>query len=84
MTVEHFQQEMAHVGDTQGCKDHDHDMIHELSQRLDGVWRYDQYIANAEGMEQLQEFWRRVKEQELENIRQLKMHIADHIQGDCF
>ena len=36
-----------HYGETQVIKDHDHDMIHELSKRLDGVWRYDQYIANA-------------------------------------
>ena len=29
------------VGKTQAIRDHDHDMIHDLSKRLDAVWRYD-------------------------------------------
>ena len=36
------------VGKTQAIRDHDHDMIHDLSKRLDAVWRYDQYIENAD------------------------------------
>lgn len=48
--------EYQHIGKTQGCENHDHEVIHELSRRLDGVWRYDQYIANADGQEDLQKF----------------------------
>jgi hypothetical protein len=47
-----------HIGQTHGCADQDHDMVHELSRWLDAVWRYDQYIANAEGKPDLQKFWR--------------------------
>ena len=43
------EKELQHLGETQGCADHDHDMVHELSRRLDAIWRYDQYIANAAG-----------------------------------
>ena len=43
------EKEFEHIGETCGCKDHDHDLIHDLSKRLDALWRYDQYIANAEG-----------------------------------
>ena len=39
------EKELEHLGETQGCADHDHDMIHELSRRLDAIWRFDQYIA---------------------------------------
>lgn len=28
-------QEYAHLGETRGTKDHDHDLIHDLSGRLD-------------------------------------------------
>ena len=36
------------IGKTKAIRDHDHDMIHDLSKRLDAVWRYDQYIENAD------------------------------------
>ena len=58
------EKEMAHIGESQGAADHDHDMIHELSKRLDALWRYDQYVANADGHIDLQNFWQEVKEQE--------------------
>jgi hypothetical protein len=73
-----------HMGDTRGCADHDHDMIHELSRRLDGVWRYDQYITNADGKPDLRKFWRNVKGHEQETIEQLKRLLKEHIQNKCF
>ncbi len=76
--------EYQHIGKTQGCENHDHDVSHELSRRLDGVWRYDQYIANGDGRPDLQKFWRNVKAQELENIQQLKKLLAEHVQNKCF
>ena len=76
--------EYEHIGETRGCADHDHDMVHELSRRLDAVWRYDQYVANAEGKPDLQKFWRNVKGHEQETIEQLKRLLAEHIQSKCF
>ena len=38
-----------HIGETCGAANHDHDLVQELSKRLDGLWRFDQCIANAEG-----------------------------------
>jgi len=81
MTTE---KEYEHIGETRGCEDHDHDLVHELSRRLDGVWRYDQYIANADGQADLQKFWSNVKAQEQDNIQQLKKLIAQHVQSNCF
>lgn len=81
MTTE---KEYEHIGETSGCEDHDHDLIHELSRRLDGVWRYDQYIANSDGQPDLQKFWRNVKVQEQENIQQLKKLLTQHVQSNCF
>lgn len=78
------EKEYAHLGETRGMEDHDHDLVHELSRRLDCVWRYDQYIANADALPELQAFWRRVKSEELASITQLKKLIKEHAQKNCF
>ena len=76
--------EYEHLGESRGIEDHDHDLIHDLSRRLDCLWRYDQYIANAGGRPDIQEFWRSVKTQEQKNIDQLKKLIRQHVQSNCF
>jgi hypothetical protein len=76
--------EYEHIGESRGCEDHDHDLVHDLSRRLDCLWRYDQYISNANGRVELQEFWRGAKSQEQKNIDQLKKLIKQHVQSNCF
>jgi hypothetical protein len=78
------EKEYAHLGETRGMKDHDHDLIHDLSRRLDCLWRYDQYIANAENLPELEAFWRDVKSQEQKILIQLKELIQQHVQSNCF
>ena len=63
------EKELEHIGETRGCEDHDYDLIHELSRRLEFLWRCDQYIANAEGKSDLQAFWRDIKHQEERNVK---------------
>jgi hypothetical protein len=78
------ERELEHLGESHGCADHDHDLVHELSRRLDALWRYDQYIANAQDHAFLQEFWRTLKYQDQENVKQLKELIAQEIKRNCF
>ena len=84
MTIEQFQKEVEHMGETKGAADHDHDMIHELSRRLDALWRYDQYISNSGEFESIKEFWVSMKDQEQENIKKLKGLLSEHIKSACF
>jgi hypothetical protein len=79
-----LEKQMEHLGETRGCADHDHDLVHELSQRLDALWRYDQRIANAEGHAELQTFWRELKRQDQENIKRMKGLIGSEIAKNCF
>ncbi len=72
------------LGNSRGAADHDHDLVHELSRRLDGLWRYDQYVANAANEGDLLKFWETIKAQDRENIAQLKQLIRKHIQNNCF
>lgn len=78
------EKELEHIGETSGIKDHDHDLVHDLSKRLDALWRYDQYIANAERKPALQKFWCDVKAQEQQNVDRLKELIRDEVGGNCF
>jgi len=78
------EKELKHLGETCGCANHDHDLIHDLSKRLDALWRYDQYIANADGKPALQDLWRDLKRQEIDNIKRVKQRIAEEIGQNCF
>jgi len=78
------EQATEHIGETQGMANHDHDMVHELSKRLDALWRYDQYIANAEDQDAIKRFWQSLKQQETQNVEELKRLIAEHVNKDCF
>jgi len=78
------EKELQHIGKSCGCADHDHDLVHELSKRLDGLWRYDQYIANAEGKAELQNMWRDFKRQEMSNFERVKKLMAEEIRQNCF
>ena len=72
------------VGTSQAIRDHDHDMIHDLSKRLDAVWRYDQYIENAQKFPDLKRFWEESKQMEIQTIERLKELIRDHVRKDNF
>lgn len=78
------ERQLEHIGETKGCADHDHDIVHELSKRLDSLWRCDQYIANAEGYPQLKKFWEDIKTQETDNITRMKEILAEHVSKGCF
>jgi hypothetical protein len=76
--------ELEHIGESKGCENHDHDLVHELSKKLDSLWRYDQYIANADGLPNIQALWRDMKSQCNSDIQRLKQSIAEEIQKGCF
>jgi hypothetical protein len=78
------ERELAHMGETTGCSDHDHDLVHELSRRLDALWRYDQYIANAEWRDDLRQFWCDAKALEQQAIQRLKELITQEVRNGCF
>jgi len=78
------ERELEHIGETCGIADQEHDLIHDLSMRLDALWRYDQYIANAEGTPSLQDMWRDLKRQEIDNVECMKQIIIEQVRQNCF
>lgn len=78
------EREYQHIGESSGAKDHDFDLVSELHRRLEGLWRYDQYIANAEGKAEVQALWRDLKKQETQNVQRLKQLITAEVKDGCF
>lgn len=76
--------EVAEYLDEVGCAEHDRDILRELSQRLEAVKRYDQYIAHADWRESLSKFWTELKHQEQQNILRLKELLAKEVRNECF
>jgi protoheme ferro-lyase len=69
-----------HIGENSLCPDYVRDLIHEMSKRLDALWRYDQYLANSKEHAFVQEFWSTLQQQDRENIRQLKELLTNEFQ----
>ncbi len=78
------EKEIAHMGETHVMQDHDYDLVVELTRRLEGMWRYDQRIANASGQADLQTFWRDLKKQDLANIQRLRDLVCRQVKAGCF
>ena len=75
-----------HIGKTKGLPNYAHDLIHDLSTRLDALWRYDQCIANATkaGAADGQKLWEDFKAQEMKNVDRLKELIRQQIKDGSF
>ncbi len=75
-----------HIGETKGLPNHVHDLVHDLSTRLDALWRYDQCIANAEkgGADDAKQFWQDLKTQEMKNVDRLKELIRQRVKDGGF
>jgi len=66
-------------------KNHNHDLVHALSEKNDAAWRYEkEYLKNAEGCEYCQNLWRQLAEDDNKHIELLKEEIKRHIDEERF
>lgn len=65
-------------------KNHNHDLVHEISELMDSIWRMDQYIQNAQGCEHCTSLWQGLKGSLSGNVDQLKQEIIRHVQENRF
>ena len=67
-------------------KNCNHDLIHQLSECMDSLWRYDEYIKNAreDSCGNCVELWEKMKELTKEQIKLLKKHLEDCIKEGKF
>lgn len=59
-------------------KNNNHNLLQELSVKLDSVWRYDTYIedAESEGYPECAELFRKLKEEDSRHVEMLRQMIA--------
>jgi len=76
--------EYEHIGESAGISDHDHDLVAELNRRLDAVWRYDQYVSNAEWRDELRQFWMDAKATDEQASSRLRHLICQEVRNGCF
>ncbi|KKW25095.1 MAG: hypothetical protein VE99_C0003G0020 [candidate division Kazan bacterium GW2011_GWC1_52_13] len=57
---------------------HHHNLIQQISELMDSVWRYDTYSGDAASCEACQALWVKLKERHNEDIAMLKKHLAEH------
>ncbi len=65
-------------------KNHNHDLIHQLSENADSIWRYDEYIKNAEGCQYCASMWSKLKEMDMEAEKMLIEEIRRHVSENRF
>lgn len=63
---------------------HHHNLVQQLSELMDSVWRYDRYYKeDSKDCPQCVALWESLHKRHEEDINNLKKHIADHVrQGD--
>ena len=65
-------------------KDHNHDLIHQLSENADSLWRYDEYIKNSRGCNYCVALWRKLKKLNGEIEKMLAGEIERHVKEKRF
>jgi len=66
-------------------KNHNHDLIHSLSEKCDAVWRYQkENLKNAGGCSSCISLWKKLMEDDEKHIEILKEEISRHIKENRF
>lgn len=63
-------------------KNHNHDLVQQLSENADSIWRYEEYMKNAEGCQHCTDLWAKLKkidmEAEMMLLEEIKRHVAQN------
>lgn len=65
-------------------KDFNHDLIQQLSEDLDSLWRYKDYIKNAKGCGHCALLWKKMEKLDAERVKLLQTELARHVKLGMF
>jgi uncharacterized protein YeeX (DUF496 family) len=65
-------------------KDHNHDLVQQLSEISDSLWRMEDYIKNSEGCDSCSGMWKKMKEDYENHVDMLKAEINKHVKEERF
>jgi len=65
-------------------KNHNHDLVHQLSEVLDSIWRFDNYIRTAAGCQSCTTLWQKLKSDYQQFEKLLSSEIKKHLDEGRF
>jgi hypothetical protein len=65
-------------------KDWNHDLVHQLSEDLDSLWRYREYMKNSRGCRRCTAVWKQCQKLDQAKVKMLQEEIAQHVRGKRF
>jgi len=63
---------------------HNHDLIQQLSEISDSLWRIEDYLKNSEGCERCRQLWLGLKNDYENHVSKLKEEIINHVKENKF
>ena len=65
-------------------KNHNHDLIHQLSETSDSLWRLDEYIKNSNSCSYCEALWSKIKQDHENHVALITEEIKRHISEGRF
>ncbi len=65
-------------------KDWNHDLVHQLSETSDSIWRMEEYAKNSTGCDQCTAMWKEMKISMEEMSKKLAAEIGHHYRENRF
>lgn len=65
-------------------KDHNHDLVQQLSEISDSVWRIEEYLKASQGCETCRALWEKLRADYEAHVSLLRDEIARHVRESRF
>lgn len=65
-------------------KNHNHNLIQQLSESLDGSWRFKRYLKDARGCKECRKLWKDLEKDFRRHEKLLSSEIARHCKSKSF
>mgnify|MGYP001583024800 FL=1 len=65
-------------------KNWNHDLVHQLSEDLDSLWRYREYLKNSRGCGHCTSMWKKFEKMDQEKVKMLREEIGRHVKERRF
>ena len=66
-------------------KNHNHDLVHALSEKSDALWRYkNEYLKNSQGCEHCIKMWKALEADDEKHVMMLVEEIRRHLNEGRF
>lgn len=67
-------------------KNHNYNLVTELSEQLRGLWRFEQYIKDAQdsGCQECARIWQELKDDKTNLVERLRKEVENHVRAGSF